>query len=185
MSISLAKVSTTYENLKLEDRCIGYLCLLRLLFRFCLLHFPLWLRLCLFTLRLLSPRYDTSLRRRFLIGNNLRDIHFFGILGTIRNGNRSVVLILVSCESLVDATGDIIHPSIIVEQALFIRSGDETQLYEASRHGSLSQDQESRLMHALIGTVGTIADPSLNHSSQFYASLHVLALDELEDDIAL
>ena len=40
-------------------------------------------------------------------------------------------------------------------------------------------------MHALVGTVGTIADTSLNHSGQLYAALHVLALDELEDDIAL
>ena len=40
-------------------------------------------------------------------------------------------------------------------------------------------------MHALIRTVGTIADTSLNHSSQLYAALHILALDKLEDDIAL
>ena len=40
-------------------------------------------------------------------------------------------------------------------------------------------------MHALVGTVGTIADTSLDHSCQIYAALHVLALDELENDIAL
>ena len=40
-------------------------------------------------------------------------------------------------------------------------------------------------MYALIRTTTAIAHAALNHSSQFHAALHVLTLDELEDDVTL
>ena len=40
-------------------------------------------------------------------------------------------------------------------------------------------------MHALIRTIGAIANAALYHTSQLYATLHILALYELKDDIAL
>ncbi len=81
--------------------------------------------------------------------------------------------------------GDIIHPAGIVEQSFFIGSSDETELYQTARHRGFSENQESCPMHTLIRTVGTVAYLSLDIARQFYASLHILTLYKLEDDVTL
>ena len=40
-------------------------------------------------------------------------------------------------------------------------------------------------MHPLVRTIGIIANLTLNHSCQLYTALHILALNEFEDDITL
>ena len=88
-------------------------------------------------------------------------------------------------KTFVDASGDIIHPAGIVEQSFFIGSSDETELYQTARHRGFSENQESCLMHTLIRTVGTGTYLSLDIARQFYASLHILTLYKLEDDVTL
>ena len=59
-------------------------------------------------------------------------------------------MFLVLQESVVNALGHEILPFGGIEELFLVGGGDESQLYQATRHRGLPEHEESSLMHALV-----------------------------------
>ena len=94
------------------------------------------------------------------------------------------MLFLVADKGLVDALGQGIGSAFGQEIAFFVWSRDIAQLYQYTRHGGFSQDEESGLVNSLVDALGGILELTLDECCQLDALFHVLVLKELEDDVA-
>ena len=105
----------------------------------------------------------------------------------LASGNRPLWLILLSVfdESLIERLRHAGLSLLRIEEVLFLRSGDESQLDQTTRHGRLAEHEESRLVHPLVIASYVRAHTALDKPCQLNAALHVRALDKLKHDVAL
>ena len=89
------------------------------------------------------------------------------------------------CERLVYAACYVVYPSLVVEQLLVARGGDEAQLYQTAGHRCLAQHEESSLLHALVGAPCGGAYVMLHKLGKVNRLVHVVVLHKLKDDVAL
>lgn len=95
------------------------------------------------------------------------------------------MLFLVFQESVVDAFRHEVLPVGAIEELFLIGGGNESQLYQATRHRGLPEHEEPRLVYPLVypSTYGTHL--ALDEFGQVYTLSHVLVLHEFEHDITL
>ena len=95
------------------------------------------------------------------------------------------MLFFVFQEGVVDAFRHEVLSVGAVEKLFLVGGGDESQLYQATRHRGLPEHEEPRLMHPLVypSTYGTHL--ALDEFGQVYTLSHVLVLHEFEHDITL
>ncbi len=80
-----------------------------------------------------------------------------------------IVHVLILYKRFVNATRHDFYTHVRVKKLLFLVIGYETQLYQATRHGSLTKDEEACLMDPLVSPVSRTADRTLNQFSKLYA----------------